>query len=1022
MPHKLATGLELRPLYGPTLCPPNAQGIRCFVGGPSQSVGRAAVDIPDPLISRLHAEIRAVSSDDGAPTLFMTCLSKNPMLAFLGPGRKPRVIGHGAAVTLNVGDQMRLYAGGGPITSGPLFEVVLLPGTEGHDGAAAVRVQPSLASEAPPRAPAAFPRLPSAATGAAPAPAPQAGRVTSLHFPAREATSREAVLYAAALAPVTENRASAPAVAVKPIPSILLPAPRKEDASEALRAVGVLAAASPPVRAAAAAEPESLLSPVVVESSGVRIAAQPGGAAAAAAAEPAASFLSPQDLSGASSGPRRALTLLDRRFSTFQSARQAAAGTSPYFPRSGKPAAAGCRGAAAAAEAAAVVDSPGTDVEVARSQPAAAPAPRSLVVDLLSSPEQLEPQMQPRGRRLPESTGKRVGDWGHSQPPAAAAAVAAAAEDGGEGGGDDLCPICRESLRSRPSLGLLPCSHAFCFDCIVAWSGITNHCCLCKREFSAVQELRREEGGRAAAAAAAAGVPGLAPSLHGYAAAGSRVVASRRQAPAPHHVDEDAALAWRLAMEDDGGAEAHAYEVDDEEEEEGGSSSGSGGGGLSDDDVAAIEADGWINPRAPQRSRSGASRAGNSGRSRGGRAGGGRGRSSARGPRWYSADGGSSSHEEDEEGIAAGPGVIEHDDGRDYRCRVCRSDRSPDVLLLCDGCDAAQHTFCCTPPLAEVPEGLWLCASCCERHEREAPALPRPLFVQQLQAEAAVATARRLTEAAAAAPPPRRAEAEEGRHGAREAERASGRSAAQEGGSRHGHRRRRLRRMDNRAPGVVRRRPSAAAAAAPRAAAAAAAAAVDLTGDDPHWSPPPFASAAPQQPPPPAAPRQPPPRSSSAVTSDPWMRGPRDALAAAVQQVRAAKATAARLPRGEFAHAIAGEAPHMLLPARQLASEHANLARHTASRFDAPSLPAAVVAGLPPSFLVENAGGSLQVAGSPRLGLLSRSLKRLRRPAESAGAGGARRANGQGRRARGTGGADSEGDSDHSMALGESRY
>ena len=45
-------------------------------------------------------------------------------------------------------------------------------------------------------------------------------------------------------------------------------------------------------------------------------------------------------------------------------------------------------------------------------------------------------------------------------------------------------------------------------------------------------------------------------------------------------------------------------------------------------------------------------------------------------------------------------------------CSVCeRADRE-DVLLLCDGCEGAIHTFCHTPALEEIPSGDWYCPSC----------------------------------------------------------------------------------------------------------------------------------------------------------------------------------------------------------------------------------------------------------------------------------------------------------------------
>jgi hypothetical protein len=36
------------------------------------------------------------------------------------------------------------------------------------------------------------------------------------------------------------------------------------------------------------------------------------------------------------------------------------------------------------------------------------------------------------------------------------------------------------------SAGVLPCGHAYCYECIAQWAGVTNHCCLCKSEFSGI--------------------------------------------------------------------------------------------------------------------------------------------------------------------------------------------------------------------------------------------------------------------------------------------------------------------------------------------------------------------------------------------------------------------------------------------------------------------------------------------------------------------------------------------------------
>lgn len=55
-------------------------------------------------------------------------------------------------------------------------------------------------------------------------------------------------------------------------------------------------------------------------------------------------------------------------------------------------------------------------------------------------------------------------------------------------------------------------------------------------------------------------------------------------------------------------------------------------------------------------------------------------------------------------------------------CQVCGTGVSPALLLLCDGCDAAWHTFCLSPPLADVPEGDWFCRPCARAHLRPASA------------------------------------------------------------------------------------------------------------------------------------------------------------------------------------------------------------------------------------------------------------------------------------------------------------
>lgn len=46
------------------------------------------------------------------------------------------------------------------------------------------------------------------------------------------------------------------------------------------------------------------------------------------------------------------------------------------------------------------------------------------------------------------------------------------------------------------------------------------------------------------------------------------------------------------------------------------------------------------------------------------------------------------------------------------RCLVCDSTEQGESMILCDGCENAKHTFCCSPKLERVPEGDWYCGEC----------------------------------------------------------------------------------------------------------------------------------------------------------------------------------------------------------------------------------------------------------------------------------------------------------------------
>ena len=45
-------------------------------------------------------------------------------------------------------------------------------------------------------------------------------------------------------------------------------------------------------------------------------------------------------------------------------------------------------------------------------------------------------------------------------------------------------------------------------------------------------------------------------------------------------------------------------------------------------------------------------------------------------------------------------------------CETCEKSTQEDHLLVCDDCHRSYHTFCCDPPLKEVPQGGWKCGQC----------------------------------------------------------------------------------------------------------------------------------------------------------------------------------------------------------------------------------------------------------------------------------------------------------------------
>jgi hypothetical protein len=50
----------------------------------------------------------------------------------------------------------------------------------------------------------------------------------------------------------------------------------------------------------------------------------------------------------------------------------------------------------------------------------------------------------------------------------------------------------------------------------------------------------------------------------------------------------------------------------------------------------------------------------------------------------------------------------------DLRCELCGSTADDQLLLLCDSCDRAYHTYCLQPPLTKVPTTAWFCTKDCQ--------------------------------------------------------------------------------------------------------------------------------------------------------------------------------------------------------------------------------------------------------------------------------------------------------------------
>jgi hypothetical protein len=61
----------------------------------------------------------------------------------------------------------------------------------------------------------------------------------------------------------------------------------------------------------------------------------------------------------------------------------------------------------------------------------------------------------------------------------------------------------------------------------------------------------------------------------------------------------------------------------------------------------------------------------------------------------------------------------------DFPCSVCKDPRHGSRMLLCDGCNMGYHTYCLTPPLDDVPDGIWICPTCTQFGVTEAHVVER---------------------------------------------------------------------------------------------------------------------------------------------------------------------------------------------------------------------------------------------------------------------------------------------------------
>lgn len=74
-----------------------------------------------------------------------------------------------------------------------------------------------------------------------------------------------------------------------------------------------------------------------------------------------------------------------------------------------------------------------------------------------------------------------------------------------------------------------------------------------------------------------------------------------------------------------------------------------------------------------------------------------------------------------------------NDDADSQPCPICGDDDNEELLLLCDGCDVASHTYCVG--LDEVPSGLWFCCHCESRRFRPESSRPQNRQTRRTRAE-----------------------------------------------------------------------------------------------------------------------------------------------------------------------------------------------------------------------------------------------------------------------------------------------